>query len=100
MDADPRAGAAAAERGKTARSRLSSAASRRARGVTFGAFPKRRSETMRQPEPFELVPESDPEALLAAALERAELEEATCEETATALESDPAPARRGRGPWR
>lgn len=55
---------------------------------------------MRQPEPFELVPESDPEALLAAALERAELQEATREETATALESDPAPARRERGPWR
>jgi len=55
---------------------------------------------MRQPEPFELAPECDPEALLAAALERAELQEATREETATALESDPAPARRERGPWR
>lgn len=43
---------------------------------------------MRLPEAFELAPEADPETLLAAALERAELEDAAREEAAVGIEPD------------
>lgn len=57
---------------------------------------------MRLPEPFELALESDPEALLAAALEHAELQDAAHEEAGVGVESHPdaAPAPPGRRPWR
>lgn len=57
---------------------------------------------MRLREAFEVSPEADPETLLAAALERAELEDAAREDAAAGIEPDAGATAQRPGPrrWR